>query len=166
MNCNGCGRKQLWFNLRYYPSICLEGLRKTTETLARTANIQAGIQTCILPNTFSYGQTIYVCFFYCKCDLQFIYSFTMTVNDPFTGLNSLRRLQMQNNLIQHLPEEVLSDLEALEQLSLRKNHLSFIPPQLFSNLKHLKHLDLTNNWISSVHVLIFKINRSRLAKPI
>jgi hypothetical protein len=29
-NWKGCGRKQSWSNLRYYPGICLEGLRKTT----------------------------------------------------------------------------------------------------------------------------------------
>jgi hypothetical protein len=33
MNWKGCGRKQSWPNLRYYPSICLEGLRKTTKYL-------------------------------------------------------------------------------------------------------------------------------------
>jgi hypothetical protein len=30
MNWKGCGRKQPWPNLRYYASICMEGLRKTT----------------------------------------------------------------------------------------------------------------------------------------
>jgi hypothetical protein len=33
MNWKGCGRKQLWPNLRYYPGICLEGLRKIMENL-------------------------------------------------------------------------------------------------------------------------------------
>jgi hypothetical protein len=31
MNWKGCGRKWLWSNLRFYPGICPEGLRKTTE---------------------------------------------------------------------------------------------------------------------------------------
>jgi hypothetical protein len=31
MNWKGYGRKQSWPNLRYYPSICLEGPRKTTK---------------------------------------------------------------------------------------------------------------------------------------
>jgi hypothetical protein len=33
MNWKGCGRKLSWLNFRYCPSICLEGLRKTTENL-------------------------------------------------------------------------------------------------------------------------------------
>jgi Leucine-rich repeat (LRR) protein len=90
----------------------------------------------------------------------------MTLNVPFIGLNSLKRLRLQDNLIQQLPEEVLSDLEALEQLSLRKNRLSNISPKLFSHLTHLKHLDLSNNWISSVLVLTFEISTSRIVGPI
>jgi Leucine-rich repeat (LRR) protein len=89
----------------------------------------------------------------------------MRLNDPLTGLHSLRRLQLQGNLLQQLPEEVLTGLKALEQLSLRKNRLTFIPPQLFSSLKHLKYLDLTSNWISLVCVLIFEINTFKTAKP-
>jgi hypothetical protein len=33
MNWKGCGGTWSWPNLRYYNSICLEGLRKTTQTL-------------------------------------------------------------------------------------------------------------------------------------
>jgi hypothetical protein len=35
MNWKGCGKKQSGPNLRYYPGICLEGLRKTTEDLSK-----------------------------------------------------------------------------------------------------------------------------------
>jgi hypothetical protein len=35
MNWKGCGKKRSWPNLRYYPSICLEGLRKTTKNLSQ-----------------------------------------------------------------------------------------------------------------------------------
>jgi hypothetical protein len=35
MNWKGCGRKLLYPNLRYYPGIYLEGLRKTTKTLSQ-----------------------------------------------------------------------------------------------------------------------------------
>jgi hypothetical protein len=35
MNWKGCGRKWLWPNLRYYPGICLEELRKTTKNLSQ-----------------------------------------------------------------------------------------------------------------------------------
>jgi hypothetical protein len=34
MNWKGCGRKRSWPNLRYYPGICLEGLRENTENLS------------------------------------------------------------------------------------------------------------------------------------
>jgi hypothetical protein len=33
MNWKGCGRKRSWPNLRYYPYICLEGLKKTMKNL-------------------------------------------------------------------------------------------------------------------------------------
>jgi Leucine-rich repeat (LRR) protein len=94
----------------------------------------------------------------CSHELHMIHLLILAIilNVFLIGLYSLRRLRLQDNLIQQLPE-VLDDLEVLEQLSLRKNHLSFIPPKLLSNLKHLKYLDLTSNWISSVHVLIVKI---------
>jgi hypothetical protein len=35
MNWKGCGRKWSWPNLKYYPGICLEGLRKATKTLSQ-----------------------------------------------------------------------------------------------------------------------------------
>jgi hypothetical protein len=35
MNWKGCGRKRSWPNLRYYPDICLEGLRKKTKNLSQ-----------------------------------------------------------------------------------------------------------------------------------
>jgi hypothetical protein len=40
MNWKGCGRKQ-WSNLRYYPGISLEGLRKTTKSSVRIVGLQA-----------------------------------------------------------------------------------------------------------------------------
>jgi len=35
----GCGRKRLWRNLRYYSSICLEGLRTTTTNQKRRTGV-------------------------------------------------------------------------------------------------------------------------------
>jgi hypothetical protein len=35
MNWKGCERKRSWPNLRYYPSICLEGPRKTVQNLSQ-----------------------------------------------------------------------------------------------------------------------------------
>jgi hypothetical protein len=37
MNWKGCGRRQSWPNLRYYPGSCLEGLRKTAKTLSQNS---------------------------------------------------------------------------------------------------------------------------------
>jgi hypothetical protein len=31
INCKGCGKKWSWPNLRHYPGMCLEGLRKTSK---------------------------------------------------------------------------------------------------------------------------------------
>jgi hypothetical protein len=43
INWKGCGRKQPWPNLRYYPGIALEGQRKTTKTSVRIASLWAEI---------------------------------------------------------------------------------------------------------------------------
>jgi hypothetical protein len=51
MNWKGFGRKWLWPNLIYYPSIHLERLKKTTKTLVRVAGLQTEILTWDLPNT-------------------------------------------------------------------------------------------------------------------
>jgi hypothetical protein len=47
----GCGRKQSCHNLRYYPSICLERLRKPWKISVRTAYLRAEIWTWDLLNT-------------------------------------------------------------------------------------------------------------------
>jgi hypothetical protein len=39
INWEGCGRKWPWPNLRYYPGICLEGLRKTIKTSGKIAGL-------------------------------------------------------------------------------------------------------------------------------
>jgi hypothetical protein len=43
MNWKGYGRKCLWPNLRYYPSIYVKGLRKTTKTSSRIVGLWAKI---------------------------------------------------------------------------------------------------------------------------
>jgi hypothetical protein len=43
MNWKGYGRNWSWPNLRYYPSIYLEGLRKTTKASEGIACLQAKI---------------------------------------------------------------------------------------------------------------------------
>jgi hypothetical protein len=44
------GRKRSWPKLRYYPGICLEGLRKTTKTSVRIAGLRVKIWTRDLPS--------------------------------------------------------------------------------------------------------------------
>jgi hypothetical protein len=43
MNYKEYGTTQSWLNLRYYPSICLEGLKKTTKTSLRVFDVSAKI---------------------------------------------------------------------------------------------------------------------------
>jgi hypothetical protein len=43
MNWKGYGRKQSWPNLRYFPNIFLEGLRKLQKTSVRIAGLWAEI---------------------------------------------------------------------------------------------------------------------------
>jgi hypothetical protein len=50
INWKRCGRNRSRPNLRYYPGICVEGLRKVTKGL-RIAGLQADIWTWDLPNT-------------------------------------------------------------------------------------------------------------------
>jgi hypothetical protein len=38
-----CGKKRSWPNLRHYPGIWLEGLRKTTKKRVRVTGLQAEI---------------------------------------------------------------------------------------------------------------------------
>jgi hypothetical protein len=45
MPSKGYGRKWSWPNLRYYPCICLEKLRKITKTSVRTSGLRAKIWT-------------------------------------------------------------------------------------------------------------------------
>jgi hypothetical protein len=50
MNSRGCGRKRSFPNLRFYPGICLEGLRKTTKASVRIAGLRAEVWAQDLPN--------------------------------------------------------------------------------------------------------------------
>jgi hypothetical protein len=41
------GRKWSWHNLRYYPGICLEGLRKTTRNLVQISHVGGVVVTVL-----------------------------------------------------------------------------------------------------------------------
>lgn len=51
MNWKLCGGKWSWPILKYYPSICVEGERKTTKTPVTTAGLWIEIQTRVPLNT-------------------------------------------------------------------------------------------------------------------
>jgi hypothetical protein len=51
MSGKGYGRKRSWPKSRYYPGICKEGLKKTTNSSVRVAGLLAEIGNLNLPNT-------------------------------------------------------------------------------------------------------------------
>jgi hypothetical protein len=54
MNWKGCGRKRLWPNLRSYPGICLEGLRKIH--IERSQDVRsAGVDLNLGPHEYEAG---------------------------------------------------------------------------------------------------------------
>jgi hypothetical protein len=59
----GCGSKWSWSNFRYHPSIWLEGLRKTTNSLSQESQCPIKIRTIHLSNTSlqCYGLSRLVC---------------------------------------------------------------------------------------------------------
>jgi hypothetical protein len=45
------GRKRVWLNLRYYPGIHRDGLRKTTNNFSQDSGLRAEVSIRDLPNT-------------------------------------------------------------------------------------------------------------------
>jgi hypothetical protein len=66
MNWKGYGRKQSWPNLRYYPEICLEGLRETMKTSLRTANLWAEVRTRVTNTKQKYSALDHVVWDYSR----------------------------------------------------------------------------------------------------
>ena len=69
--------------------------------------------------------------------------------DDFSGLNSLRELNLAANQLTRMPEGVFSGLGTLERLTLNFNPLESLPEDLFSGLGSLKELNLIQ--ISNPH---------------
>jgi hypothetical protein len=46
MNLKGCGGKWSWLDLRYYPGICPEGLKKTSDTSVKITAAWNMIVSC------------------------------------------------------------------------------------------------------------------------
>jgi hypothetical protein len=63
MNWKGCERKRSWFNLKYYPAIYPEELRKILEISVMIMDDLAGIQTG------HFLKTSQKCYHFCPLDL-------------------------------------------------------------------------------------------------
>jgi hypothetical protein len=50
MNCSECGKKRTWLNSRYYPTTCLEGIRKIIKkTASQDSQCSGQYQKNIIP---------------------------------------------------------------------------------------------------------------------
>ena len=81
-------------------------------------------------------------------------SITIQAGD-FSGLTSLRVLQLQENLLERLPESVFAGLSNLEFLDLTYTGLRALPPRLFAGLSSLRELILSENRLESLPAGIF-----------
>ncbi|KAE8599224.1 hypothetical protein XENTR_v10017106 [Xenopus tropicalis] len=66
----------------------------------------------------------------------------------FDGLGNLLFLNLNNNLLEHLPREIYK-LERLEMLSINHNHLKGVPKELCL-LQNIKELHLADNQLDSL----------------
>jgi Leucine-rich repeat (LRR) protein len=70
----------------------------------------------------------------------------------------LRILRLYNNLIEHLPENVFSDLVQLKELWLASNKITVLPPKLLWNLPNLFNFWVERNSIERIPRDFFKNN--------
>ena len=73
----------------------------------------------------------------------------------FAGLTSLRVLQLQENLLERLPESVFAGLSSLESLDLTYTELRALPARLFAGLSSLRELRLPENELEGLPAGIF-----------
>ena len=73
----------------------------------------------------------------------------------FSGLTSLKLLNLRENELVSLPAGVFSGLEALELLSLSGNALVSLPAEVFSGLEALELLYLYSNQFSELPAGVF-----------
>ena len=73
----------------------------------------------------------------------------------FSGLTSLREIDLARNNLTGLPEGIFSGLNALQQLLLQYNPLTSLPEGLFSGLSSLRRLFLHSNSITDLPEGIF-----------
>jgi Leucine-rich repeat (LRR) protein len=71
----------------------------------------------------------------------------------------LTELKLDDNIIEHLPENVFSDLVNLEVLDVSYNHIKVLPSKLLWNLPKLKQFKANANHIELIARDFFKNNR-------
>ncbi|XP_043539493.1 slit homolog 3 protein-like isoform X2 [Chiloscyllium plagiosum] len=75
---------------------------------------------------------------------------SLTRIPDFSNLRNLRKLILDHNKIQALPEGAFDDLVSLEELSLSGNAIRVIPENIFDPLESLKYLTLSANNIENL----------------
>jgi hypothetical protein len=76
VNWKGYGRKKSWPSLRYYPIICLEGLRKTTKDLSQDTWPQVPPEYGLI----SRPRARWLSFFFFSVHLNFSYFILITIS--------------------------------------------------------------------------------------
>ena len=68
----------------------------------------------------------------------------------FSGLSSLKRLDISSNNLTTLPQNIFSGLSSLEYLNLSDNDLTTLPQGIFSDLHGLEWLRINHNQITTL----------------
>ncbi|KAF2879135.1 hypothetical protein ILUMI_27042 [Ignelater luminosus] len=79
--------------------------------------------------------------------------------DAFKNVNSVRELDLGNNLISTLPNGVFKRLENLKKLTLSNNNLEELPRNIFDGLRNLERVHLSYNSISKIDTKAFDSTR-------
>lgn len=69
----------------------------------------------------------------------------------FRDLHNLQILKMQDNYIEHIPENVFGSLSKLQSLTLSNNRLTNVDSYAFTGLQVLSVLSIDSNHISKIH---------------
>lgn len=69
----------------------------------------------------------------------------------FRDLHNLQILKMQDNYIEHIPENVFASLSKLQSLTLSNNRLTNVDSYAFTGLQVLSVLSIDSNHISKIH---------------
>jgi Leucine-rich repeat (LRR) protein len=79
----------------------------------------------------------------------------LTLRDKLKLHPHLEKLALQNNRIEHVPEQIMR-FPNLTRLSLNHNRITGVAPEI-SNLKKLKHLSFYNNLLTSIPAGVYEL---------